>query len=64
MSGLLPVFDLGKFSTSIHSIGFNSFKNNNIEKEKIQSQEDLAELQAETTMAHHRPHKTQGDANK
>ena len=36
----------------------------NIEKEKIQSQEDLAELQAETTMAHHRPHKTQGDANK
>jgi hypothetical protein len=32
-----------------------------IDKDKIQSQEDIAELRAETTLAHHRPHKTSGD---
>jgi len=29
-----------------------------IDKEKIQSQEDIAMLRSETTLAHHRPHKT------
>ena len=35
-----------------------------IDKEKIKSQEDIAMLRSETTLAHHRPHKTSGNTKK
>ena len=54
-----------KLDLDAEKLGFEGEKleqKDKIDKEKIQSQEDIAELQAETALAHHRPHKT--SANK
>ena len=56
--------DEKKLDLDAEKLGFEAKKlqqKDKIDKEKIQSQEDIAELRAETTLAHHRPHKTSGD---
>jgi hypothetical protein len=56
--------DEKKLDLDAEKLGFEAKKlqqKDKIDKEKIQSQEDIAELRAETTLAHHRPHKTSGN---
>jgi hypothetical protein len=53
-----------KLDLDTEKLGFEAKKlqqKDKIDKEKIQSQEDIAELRAETTLAHHTPHKTGGN---
>jgi hypothetical protein len=50
-----------KLDLDAEKLGFEEEKleqKDKIDKEKIQSQEDIAMLRSETTLAHHRPHKT------
>ena len=53
-----------KLDLDAEKLGFEEEKleqKDKIDKEKIQSQEDIAMLRSETALAHHSPHKTSGN---